>query len=420
MTTLYQQLPARSVFKVSLVLPLEFHFARAVVQGIQQAMAAHNTEARLRLNQAPLAAHQLPWTFFLHGGSTSETGISQTIAEIETSHSDAIICQLRSERLHDFITTFKKPVVQVMSSGDFPDIPAACSDNQVVGTVGARHFLDRGLRHFAFVGGRVFSWSNIREDGFRNAFDQAATNNTGQNDFTYSHIDITSSTASEITEDLIRLGDAIEKLPRPVGIMAGCDRWGLLVAQIALERGIRIPEEISLLGVDNDQLFCELCNPPLSSVDQNLHAVGQSSARLLMEILRDGGAQKPVVSTAPAGVVGRGSSDLLAVGDEKVAEAIRLIRKNIGSGVNVKTLSHALGLNRRTLQRRFVSVIGRNPNQEIHRVRLETALHLLPTGVSIQKIAAAAGFASSQHMSRVFMQEFNTKPTELRKRLYGR
>ena len=218
-------------------------------------------------------------------------------------------------------------------------------------------------------------------------------------------------------DQLDAIGDWLESLPKPVAIMAARDSWGLLVAHAAFERGIHIPEEIAILAVDNDPALCEYGNPPLSSINQDFSRVGSEAVRVGHLLLgKKRSIRKPAL-IEPVDVQVRISSDILAVSDPGVAAAIRYIRDNIRNGINVKTLLRAVPVNRRKLERDFRRILGRSPQDEIHRFRLQLIKRLLTTDMTMRSIDVAAGFSSAQYLATFFRSATGYTPRAFRKRL---
>ena len=181
-----------------------------------------------------------------------------------------------------------------------------------------------------------------------------------------------------------------------------------------------VPDEVAVVGVDNDGLLCELSDPPLSSVEPDARRTGYTAAEILDRLMR--GRRVPVLShrIPPIGVVTRQSSDTMAVGDADVAEAVRFIRENACSGISVKDVLQRVPLSRRALETRFVKAVGRTPHAEVERVRLERAKHLLlATELPVYEVARRTGFRYQEYLSVAFRRYAGVSPTQFRKDARG-
>jgi LacI family transcriptional regulator len=207
-----------------------------------------------------------------------------------------------------------------------------------------------------------------------------------------------------------------------VGLFACNDVWGCQLSEACRQSEVAVPEEVAILGVDNDDLLCELARPSLSSVAVPGEAIGFEAAALLDRMLRRGrgearpGTRKPPLLLPPRQVVTRRSSDILAVDDPYVAEALGVIRRRSGRATSVDDVVDLVPLSRRSLERRFRNCLGRGVWEEIRRVQVERAKELLAgTELPMSAVAAAAGFSESKQLSVVFRQETRMTPTAFRR-----
>jgi LacI family transcriptional regulator len=195
----------------------------------------------------------------------------------------------------------------------------------------------------------------------------------------------------------------LASLPKPVGVMACNDDRGLEVLEACRDAGLHVPDEVAVLGVDNDEMLCGLSDPPLSSVDVGVERAGFEAAALLDRMMK--GKRPPARPTvlAPYGVVVRRSTEILKVDDPDLQQMIRFIRENACTGIFVEQAMAHSGLSPSTLNRRFQKLLGRSPKEEITRVRLEEAKRLLAeTDQSVAEVATRCGFAELKHFSRAF------------------
>jgi LacI family transcriptional regulator len=202
------------------------------------------------------------------------------------------------------------------------------------------------------------------------------------------------------------MAEWLKTLPKPLGLMTCTDERSQHVIEACKTAEFRVPEDIAIIGVDNDELVCDLSDPPLSSVFQNSEKAGYEAAELLDELMAGKKpAKKEVIVDAPY-IVNRQSTDILAIEDREVVEAIRYIREHSKDNIGVGQVIKATALSRRALERRFNKILGRSIYNEIRRTRVEQAVRmLLETKMSISQIASALGYPSVDHIARYFKRE---------------
>jgi LacI family transcriptional regulator len=220
--------------------------------------------------------------------------------------------------------------------------------------------------------------------------------------------------------DQRRLTGWLAHLAKPVGVMACSDRLGTRVLDACRRADVAVPEEVAVIGVDNDEETCLLGHPPLSSVIDNAEQIGFAAAHLLDDMMadRDRGRQqwsKPIL-VPPVGVATRRSTEVAAIEDAVVARAARLIRERSCDGLTVAQLVAELRLSRSLLYRRFKASLGRHPHEEILRVKLDRVKTLLLQSTSsIEEVAARTGFPHPEYLSVAFKREFSVTPARFRK-----
>jgi LacI family transcriptional regulator len=209
----------------------------------------------------------------------------------------------------------------------------------------------------------------------------------------------------------------LRQLPKPCGIFTCTDGWARAVMRCARVAALRIPEDLALIGADNDVLECELMAPSLSSVMIPWQEVGRSAAKLVGRALSGRSIASERLVTSPIGVVPRRSSDVLAVDDPLVATAVRWIRANAGRRISVPTVARAIGCGRQRLERRFRRVLDRTVQEEIRRAHVDVAKALLDTtAASLAEIAKQSGFTNAALLSVAFQREFGVPPGAYRRR----
>jgi len=411
---------------VALVLPTEFAYARGVLRGIIAATRERNMYAAGIPRQKRMG---LPWLFRVYRGIYGHSSKFLT-RWFKDWNPDGIICQIYSDRLAKVYRDTGKPVVELFESRAKSEFPRILPDDVATGELAARHFLERGFRHFAYFGAPWMLWSREREAGFRAEIERAfreraesgRANDSGPFTFkSYGSVgDSVAAFAGPNERRAAAMGDWLRTLPRPVALFSANDSWGFELLQAAREAGLQVPEDVAILGVDDEALLCEIAHPPLSSIRIGAEQIGRISVALLDQLLRRNRPPAHIPRVPPIEVVTRQSTDVLAVDDADVAAALRHIRQHAVEGLSVKQLLDEVAVNRRTLERRFVSVLGHTPLEEIRRIRLERAKVLLQTDLPIYEVAQRCGFATPEYMATSFLQSTGMTPTAYRRQFTPR
>jgi len=208
----------------------------------------------------------------------------------------------------------------------------------------------------------------------------------------------------------------LTSLPKPVGVMACHDPRGQKVLEACRRAGVEVPEQVAVIGVDNDEPICEIADPPLSSVVPNHMAVGYEAAAVLAGLMRGKQRVGRCVFLPPSGIVTRKSSDVLAMNDRDVAALVHFIRENACQGLGVAEVVEFSPLPRRTLYRRFQESLGHSVHDEIVRVRVARAKELLAdTDMSLARVAERAGFKHQEYLGVVFKAHAGLTPAQFRR-----
>jgi len=218
-------------------------------------------------------------------------------------------------------------------------------------------------------------------------------------------------------DDLPAIARWIESLPKPVGIMAAYDVRALEVLDAVRSLGLACPDDVAVIGVDNDEVLCDLAAPALSSVNQNLECIGYEAARLLAARMAGHADAAASLFIPPLGVAVRRSTDVLAVDDPDVRRGLRLIRAKACDGLTPDDVATATDLPRRSLDRQFTKLLGRSIHDEIARTKLQAAKRLLAeTDLKLSAVAARCHFAHAAQLCNVFKRTLAETPTEYRRR----
>lgn len=329
---------------------------------------------------------------------------------------DGIIARVSTPEMAKAIAKAGAPVVDL--SGSLPEsrFPRIRSDEEMVGRMAADHLIRRGFRHFAFCGFNGTDWSDLRRASFERRISEA-----GFNCLIYDNLDPSRPhTAVDYEEHGERherkLKSWLQALPKPCGLMACNDPRGRQVLNCCRETGVAVPDEVAVIGVDKDEIFCELSDLPLSSVILNTQQIGFEAAALLARLMAGERIESLSTLVKPIGVIARQSTDVLAIDDPHIAAALKHIREHACDGLNVEELLRTVPLSRSVLERRFAQLLGKSPKEEILRVRLDRVCRLLAESeLPIAEVAQKAGFEHPEYMSRLFKKKMGTTPGEFRK-----
>jgi LacI family transcriptional regulator len=325
-----------------------------------------------------------------------------------------VIARVGTRRLANGLRRLGVPVVNLRSAILDVKYPRVGSDNAAVANLAAEHLMDLGLKNFAFCNTpRGFHLGHDeRADAFAGSIGRA-----GGRCHTYTAVAAPGRDAW--AKEQRRLTGWLRSLPKPVGIMACNDEKGVEVLTACRQAGLRVPDDVAVVGVDNDEALCDLSLPPMTSIDVNADQIGYEAAALLERMMAGGaaGAQPASVSVPPRGVVPRPSTNTLFSGDAEVDRAVAFIRENAARRLLVSDVTRHVSLSRALLEPRFKRAVGRTIHQEIQRVRLNRAKALLVgSSLPIKQVAAASGFAGVPYLTRVFHRVTGETPAEYRRR----
>jgi LacI family transcriptional regulator len=208
----------------------------------------------------------------------------------------------------------------------------------------------------------------------------------------------------------------LKQLPQPIGILACTDQLGFWLLDACARAGLRVPDQVAVLGVENDETLCAMSHPPLSSVRLGGERVGFEAARLLDRMMRGAKPRKTPLLLPPLGIESRQSTDAIAAEDPVLAHAIHRVRTDAVAGLRVDDLLESIPISRSSLERGFRRVLGRSPHAEINRVRLQKAADLLTlTELSLDVISLRTGFADKHYFSKCFRDAFGVPPGQYRR-----
>ena len=325
---------------------------------------------------------------------------------------DGVISRHTTPTLVKACAELKIPLVDLNDTAPYPNIPKIRPDNVGIGHLGAEHFLERGHQNFGFAGFANNGWSCERRDGFLEALALA-----GRKCEIFDVIYPGDTTPVWDEEQISSLKEWLKLLPKPVAIMACNDQRAQQIITAADACDILVPEEVAVLGVNNDAIRCAIAYPPLSSVMPNAFQSGYLAAETMAEMLAGRKPKDYYRRVEATGVVTRPSSDILAINDKNVALALSYIRENACKGISVEQVLKYAFASRSQLEKRFRHFLGRSPQVEIRRVQVAKIRQLLlETDFPLKKIAELTGFEHVEYLSVVFKRLTSESPGEYRKK----
>jgi LacI family transcriptional regulator len=326
---------------------------------------------------------------------------------------EGIIARVSNPAIARLVASAGVPTVNVSSimlSG--VKLPQVANDVRATGRLAAQYLMDRGLRQFAYVGLPRLAYvqphyqafaATLAEAGFPCAVHSLAIGRAGW---------------------LARqegLTAWLRQLPKPVGILTWATPQGRAVLDACRWGGLLVPEQVAVLSGDDDLLLCGICDPGLSGIAVAAEQIGHEAAAVLDRLLSGRRPPKRPILISPTGVVTRRSTEVLALENADLAQAIAFIREHAAEPIQVEDVLQVVAISRRQLERYFQETLGRTPAEEIRRVRLERAKELLATtDLPIPKVAAASGFGTGEYLATIFRQATGLTPLKYRSQIRGR
>ena len=348
-----------------------------------------------------------PWDVFLE--PRGETERLRLPADWD---GDGVIARVVDDRMADELARSHAPVVNVSAISIHTPFPRVTGDVDELARVAVGHFIGRGITDLGYVGLPNRGYSLERQEAIQRE-----------------------STAQGCTIDVFptqrgrgqaasreRLKRWLAVLPRRVGVTTWGVTHGIEVIAAAHELGRLVPDDVAVLAGDDDELLCQVSQPPLSGIDVPAEQIGTEAARQLESLMRNpnGVDQRIDIRLPPSGVVERASTEVLAIDDPEVAAAVRFIRDNASRPLQVNDVVEAVAVSRRSLERRFQQQLRHTMGDEIAAMHLQRARRLLEkTDLPIPQVAMASGYGSPEYMATVFKRMMGITPLKYRARAKG-
>ena len=338
----------------------------------------------------------------------SRIGIPGVVKWAKDWGADAVIGQFEET---DDVSLFEKNGIVVVAQDfkkRFTTIPNITADYIGTGRMAARFFIEHGFRNFGFFGFNNVCWSDERCEGFRREIEDAGFGNSF---YIYNLQDIDHLWYYERE----RMRQWLYLIPKPIAIMACDDNQGNNLIEACHSAGVKVPSEVSVMGVDNDEMLCNLGSTTLSSIYVNIEEGGWKTAELIEKRIADPDAPVEDVVLKPVKIVSRISTAAFATDDVQIQKAIQFIHANYQTKISVKDVVNEVALSRRLLERRFKSVTGQTIYQYISDLKIKRfAELLLDTNEQVVSIALTLGESDTKSISRRFKQIYGCTPNEWR------
>jgi LacI family transcriptional regulator len=355
----------------------------------------------------------------------------RSLSDLERWEGDGVIARVEDAASADRISALGLPIVDVAGAYMRPGFRSVTNDDFLTGYKAALHLLGCGFSRFAFLGVARTRWSALRREGFEKALEQrgrpgdrarGAGDRAPAFERSLAWWEGFPEAGLEGRDDEGALEAFLSGLPEPTALFACNDTTGLRATELAGRLGIPVPESLAILGVDNEDILCELAAPSLSSIMLDCEAIGFRAAAALDAILEgsaEGGGlpEGSRISVPPKEVVERESTRAFACEDELVAKAVTFIRAHAHEGIDVSDVLAVVPASRRSLETRFRGEMGRSLHEEILRAKIGRAKRLLrETGLSVEGVADESGFGALQRFHAAFKEAEGCSPGEWRKR----
>lgn len=375
--------------QVALLIETSNAYARGLLQGVTAYIRKHEAWS-IYLPEQERGAAPPPWLARWRG--------------------EGIIARIENEEIAAAIRQSRLPVVDVSAARELDDIPWVETDDQAIAKLAAQHLEERGFKNFGFCGVEGFNWSMWRQQHFVDQIEDAGG---------VCHVhNVPPRGGKQVSWDRAqaKLRKWLQRLPKPIGVMACYDIQAQQLLDACREDNIAVPEQVAVIGVDNDQLLCDLAMPPLTSVIPDSHRSGYEAASLLDRMMDGESIPANAHLIEPLGIASRQSTDVLAISDPDIATAARFIREHACSGINVTDVLKQVSMSRRVFETRFKQLLRRTPHEEIARYRLLRVKQLLTeTDLTLSEIAVRSGFRHVEYLTVAFKKEMGMPPSRYRK-----
>jgi LacI family transcriptional regulator len=334
---------------------------------------------------------------------------------------DGWICRVTDRRMAKALAKSARPVVDCLCAVDMPEFATVKTDAEKIGELAAQHFLERHFVNFAFCGYRRVAFSDRR----RNAFAESLKQHSFQPSIYRPPLrpshrfgrDFLLGDRTESPPDADDLAAWLKRLPKPVGVFCCDDLRASQLAALCRTLKLSVPDDVAILGVDDDPIYCMFSTPRLSSIDPDSVAIGRTAAQALSDMLADRNVavHPPNMTVPPKGVVKRTSTDTYPDAPPWFAEAMFFIRRNVAKGISASDVFRHVGYSRTLVERAFREHISSSVQRKIAEARIDEAMRLLSsTHLPVKEIASLSGFSTLEYLTHAFTAATGLSPTAWR------
>ena len=388
-------MPDRKKPKVLMMLAFQGVPGRGIARGVARYARLHGQ----------WDFHRLP-SFYQ---DTLTRGGKVVLPPLDEWHADGIIANVNGPGDAEQILASGIPAIVTYVHQPVSGLINFISDNEEMGKIAAEYFLAKKYIHYAFCGFEKIHWSDTRLIGYRDRLRQEG--------FEVDVFQQPKSKRDRMWENEQKyLAQWLQHLPKPVCILAASDYRAMDTIEACKVAGLNVPEQVAVMGVDDDELTCLLIDPNITSIPQNCERAGYEAAELLDRIMNGERVDQDTVILHPRPIVERQSTDVMVINDEDVANAVRFIRFNATTIQSAEDVAKHVCLSLRQLQKRFAKALGVTISDEIRRIRMQKAASLLiETDLPVSKIATMIGYDSYKNVAKSFRKEMGMSLLEYRK-----
>ena len=376
---------------IALLVPASGGYGRGICQGVASYALEHDD-----------------WLIF----SYERAEFMKLPSWLKKGHIDGIIGFITTPELGRQITALGVPIVDVQGEGNCPGSPVFDTDPAVVAKLAAEFFMESGFMNFAYGGYPGIFFSDRRSAAFGQA-----VQSRGHNADIYAP---PAKVAAHISQQFREmrgleyeptLASWLTRLPKPVGILACNDIRGQQIITACRDLGINMPSDVSVIGVDNDEILCRLCRPTMTSIAPDIEGIGLRASEMLDRMMAGEPVAARLYNHPPSRIVERQSTDITTAQDATVLAASRIIRDRACHGISVEQVCEMVDCSRSTLDNLFKKHLGRPVARELMKIRLNRGMRLLEnSSLTLEHIAVECGFHSATYFCRFFKRETGTTP----------
>ena len=325
---------------------------------------------------------------------------------------DGLIAHINSKKEAKAFFSMNIPVIIQCVHDKVEKHPTIVTDDAAIGQMAAQHLLGCGFSNFAFCGMENMYWSEGRRDSFRNTIKKQ-----GHDVYVFTSKKQTTNTTA--AQELMMIARWLDSLPKPLAIMACNDDRGQDIVAACRLADLQIPEDVMVIGVDNDELICDLSDMPLSSIELASEKGGYEAAKLLDQLMAGRNVRQKKIVIRPSRVVTRRSTNFLAIDDLEIVASMRFIKDHASKVITVNDVVNAVSLSRRMLEIRFKKELRQSINDAIQAEHVKLSVQLLnETNLSMSTIAKRSGFSNSTYMGVIFKKIMGMTPLQFRKHIH--